>query len=311
MRVLVAGAGGAIGIPLTRDLVRAGHDVIGLTAHPSEAVTALGATSVVADALDRDALMRAVDGIRADAVVHELTALKRPPLHHRDMTMTDRLRSDGTANLLAVAESIGARRFVTQSMILGYGYYDHGDTFVTEDAPFGRLVGDRSDPHVAAMRAAEEQTFTAPEGIALRYGGFYGGDVANMRALLQHRRVPIVSGGVLGWVHHDDAAAATVAALERGQPGTAYNVVDDEPATWADVFTAMAAALAAPRPRRVPRALLRIVAPFIATSVVDTSMRVSNAKARRELKWTPRFPTYREGVEFMARQVRVDTANSA
>ena len=216
------------------------------------------------------------------------------------MALTDRLRTEGTANLLAAAEALGAKRFVAQSFILGYGYRDHGPEPLTEDAPFGRPAGDRSDPHVAAMLATEQQAFTAPEGIALRYGLLYGGDAARMRALLARRGLPVARGGLLGWVHHEDAAAATVAALEHGRPGQAYNLVDDLPATWQEVFTAMARALGTPPPRRVPRWLFRLVAPYVASFAVDASMRVSNAKARAELGWRPTFPTYSDGIRAMA-----------
>jgi nucleoside-diphosphate-sugar epimerase len=302
MKVLLAGASGAIGIPLTRQLLAHDHQVLGLTRHEAGAgrLAALGARPVVADALDRDGLLRAVDGLSADAVIHELTALRRPPLRHRRMALTNRLRTEGTANLLAAAEALGARRFLTQSIILGYGYYDHGTRVLTEHDPFGNPAGNRTDPHVAAMRSTEQQAFTAPEGIALRYGLLYGGDAERLRPQFARRRLPVAEGGVLGWVHHEDAAAATVAALERGRAGQAYNVVDDLPASWQEVFTAMAAALGAPPPRRVPGWLLRLGAPLLAAFLVDTSMRVSNAKAKRELGWQPRFPSYREGVRAIA-----------
>jgi nucleoside-diphosphate-sugar epimerase len=302
MKVLLAGASGAIGIPITRQLIAHGHQVLGLTRDPAGAgrLEALGASPVVADALDRAALVRAVEGLSADAVIHELTALRKPPLRHRGMALTDRLRTQGTANLLAAAGVLGARRFVTQSFILGYGYRDHGPAVLTEQAPFGRPVGDRGDPHVAAMRSTEEQAFSAPEGIALRYGLLYGGDAERLRALLARRRLPVFRGGLLGWVHHRDAAAATVAALERGRPGQAYNVVDDLPATWQEVYTAMAEAFGAPPPRQVPRWLFRLAAPYVASFAVDSSMRVSNAKARAELGWRPAFPTYHDGIAAVA-----------
>jgi nucleoside-diphosphate-sugar epimerase len=251
---------------------------------------------VVADALDRDGLLRAVDGRTADAVVHELTALKKPPTRHSGMALTDRLRTQGTTNLLAAARVLGADRFVAQSLILGYGYTDHGDRTLTEADPFGRPAGDRSDPHLAAMLSAEQQTFAATDGVALRYGMLYGGDAPAMRAMLARRRLPVSSGGLLGWVHHEDAAAATVAALESGRPGNAYNVVDDEPATWREVFTAMARAYGTPSPPRLPAWLFRLVAPYVASFAVDTSMRVSNAKAKEELDWKPAFPSYRDGI---------------
>ncbi|MEV4621288.1 NAD(P)-dependent oxidoreductase [Asanoa sp. NPDC049573] len=298
MKVFLAGGTGVLGIPLTRRLLAAGHEVIGLTRGGAGPATlaALGARPVVADALDRTSLLRAVDGMSADAVVHELTALRAAPTRHRGMVPTDRLREAGTANLLAAAESLGAGRFVTQSIILGYGYRDHGDRVLTEDDPFGQAQGDACDPHLAAMRATEQQAFTAPAGIALRYGMFYGGDPAEKRALLARRRLPVSRGGLLGWIHHDDAAAATVLALEAGRAGQAYNIVDDRPASWADLFTAMAAAYGTPAPPRLPPWLFRLAAPYVATFAIDTSMRVSNAKAARELGWRPAYPSYVEGL---------------
>ena len=254
---------------------------------------------VVADALDRNGLLRAVDGLAADAVIHELTALKKPPLRANGMAVTNRLRTEGTANLLAAADRLGAARIVTQSIILGYGYHDHGDLVLTEQARFGVPAGDQTDEAVAAMQAAETQTFTAREGIALRYGLLYGGDGAQMRATLAKRGVPVAPGGLLGWVHHLDAATATVAALERGRPGQAYNIVDDQPASWQEVFTAMAESFHVSPPRRVPRWLMRLIAPYVASFAIDTSMRVSNAKAKSELGWQPRFKTYRDGIAAM------------
>jgi nucleoside-diphosphate-sugar epimerase len=302
MRILLAGASGAIGMPLARQLLAHGHQVLGLTRSQAGAgrLAGLGVTPVVADALDPDALLRAVDGMAADAVIHELTALRKPPLRHSGMALTDLLRTQGTTNLLAAAEVLGAKRFVTQSIILGYGFCDHGDRMLTEQDPFGVPAGNKFDPHVAAMRSAEQQAFTAPEGIAVRYGVLYGGDAEQMRSMLSRRAVPVARGGLLGWVHHQDAAAATVAALEHGRAGEAYNVVDDRPATWQEVFTAMAAAFGAPPPRRLPGWMLQIAAPYVVSVVIGTSMRVSNSKATTELGWRPAFPSYREGIQAMA-----------
>jgi nucleoside-diphosphate-sugar epimerase len=301
MRVFVAGANGALGIPLTSLLVARGHSVVGLIRRPAgaAAVRALGAQPIVADALDRDGLLRAVDGLTADAVIHELTALRKPPLRASGMALTNRLRIEGTANLLAAADRLGAKRVVTQSIILGYGFRDHGDRIITEQDPFGNPAGNLTDDAVAAIVSAETQTFKAVEGIALRYGLLYGGDGAQMRTTLKKRGVPVSSGGLLGWVHHLDAAAATVAALEKGRSGQAYNIVDDRPATWQEVFTAMAAGIGAPPPRRLPRWLMRLVAPYVASLAVDTSMRVSSAKARSDLAWQPQFKTYHEGIAAM------------
>jgi nucleoside-diphosphate-sugar epimerase len=306
MKVLLAGASGALGVPIARHLIRHGHEVLGLTRHPrgSSRLMELGVTPVVGDALDRDALLRGLEGHSADAVIHELTALRKPPLRHSGMALTNRLRIEGTANLLAAAEELGARRFLTQSIILGYGYRDHGDQSLTEEAPFGVPQGDACDPHLEAMRSTEQQAFTAPEGIALRYGALYGGDAEQMRTLLRSRKLPVASGGMLGWIHHEDAAAATVAALEYGRAGQAYNLVDDRPATWAEVVSAMAGAFGAPPPWKLPSWVFRLIAPLVASVAVDTSMRVSAAKAHTELNWRPAFPTYLDGIADMVSTVQ-------
>ena len=294
MKVLLAGATGSLGTRLTSALLAEGHEVIALGRRHRP--TTDGVTPIVADALDRDALLRAVDGVHADAVIHELTALSKAPTRHSGMAETDRLRIEGTTNLLAAADAIGAKRFITQSIIFGYGYRDLGDRLVTEDDPFGVPQGGPVDRHLAAMLSTEQQAFSAPEGIALRYGLLYGGDVATIGPLLAKRWLPISKGGLLGWVHHDDAAAATVAALDLGRAGEAYNIVDDLPVSWADMYTGQAIALGAPEPRRVPRWLMRLAAPYVASFAVDASMRVSNEKARAELDWTPRYRTYRAGL---------------
>src|SRR5215813_4006058 len=178
MKVLLAGADGALGTPLTRLLLARGHTVLGLIRNPSGApiLRSRGVEPIVADALDRAALLRAVDQHSADAVIHELTALKKPPVRASGMVMTNRLRTEGTANLLAAAARLGANRIVTQSIVLGYGFRDHGDHVLTEADPFGIPAGDLTDETIAALHAAEVQTFEAREGIALRYGLLYGGD---------------------------------------------------------------------------------------------------------------------------------------
>jgi nucleoside-diphosphate-sugar epimerase len=310
MNVLLAGADGALGRPITRLLLARGHTVLGLIrdASGAPALRSQGVEPIVADALDREGLLRAVAGFSADAVIHELTALKKPPLRPSGMTMTNRLRIEGTMNLLAAARRLGANRMVTQSIVLGYGFRDHGERLLTEADPFGVPAGGRTDATIAALHTAEVQTFTAAEGIALRYGLLYGGDAPQVRPMLVKRKLPVVSGGLLGWVHHLDAAAATVAALERGRPGQAYNIVDDRPATWSDVFATMAAEFGAPPPRRVPRWLLRLYAPYAAAVAIDTSMRVSNAKAKTELGWQPRFHDYLDGIAAMVSGADEDAA---
>jgi nucleoside-diphosphate-sugar epimerase len=129
-----------------------------------------------------------------------------------------------------------------------------------------------------------------------RYGLLCGGDLGTLRPLLARRKVPVAPGGVLGWLHHDDAVTATVAALERGRPGQAYNLVHDQPATWAEVLTAIADAVDAAPPRHIPAWMFRLVAPYIASFAIDSTLRVSNQKAKEELDWTPQYPTYHDGV---------------
>jgi nucleoside-diphosphate-sugar epimerase len=280
MKVLVAGATGAIGVPLVRALVSRGHQVAGLTRRHdnAERLVALGAEPVVADAMDRDRLLAAVEGMQADAVVHELTALKKPPARHRDMAATDALRTQGTANLLAAARTVGARRFVTQSMILGYGYGDHGAKLLTEHDPFAPTGRGRFEPHLAALRSAEQQTFTADgiQGVALRYGLIYGDDPATrtLVALLRRRRLvlPRDGGGTMSWIYLDD----------------------DQPVRWRDFLGALARAVGAPPPRTMPGWLFPLV-PYTAAMLTST-LRVSNAKAKTDLAWQPSAPTYRDGI---------------
>ncbi|MBF6327024.1 NAD-dependent epimerase/dehydratase family protein [Nocardia transvalensis] len=305
MKVVVAGATGAIGRPLVARLRAAGHEVVGLARTPRGALqlTEAGARPVIADVLDRTALLRAVDGIRADAVIHELTAYRLgPPTHYHSpgLRRTNILRTTGTRHLLDLAKSVGATRFLTQSLVSGYGLRDHGLDPVTEDSPFGRPQGDRADDSIEALRLAEQQPWDEPglDAIALRYGLFYGPGASDLYVrALKLRLLPVPAGGTgfCGWLYVDDAAEATVAALERGRGGQAYNIVDDEPARWEDVFDALAAAVGARRPRRIPARLFRIAAPLAAKQMLDMSLRVSNAKAKSELRWYVSRHSYREG----------------
>jgi len=301
MNILLAGATGALGTALTKGLQARGHHVLGLTRQPARVkqLAAQGVQPIVANALDREGLLRAVDGLQADAVIHELTALQKAPLRPRDMDMTNRLRTEGTANLLAAAQQLGAHRFVTQSMIFGYGFADYGDRVVSEEDEFGRSGQGKFQPTVDALEAAEQQAFSADgiEGVALRYGLLYGDDVSTMAVvdMLRKRRLPAPKGGggVRSWVWIEDAAAATIAALERGRAGQAYNVVDDQPVSWGELLRTLAAAFGAPAPRELPGWLLRPM-PYL-HAVMTRSMRVSNRKAREELGWQPTAPSIHEG----------------
>jgi nucleoside-diphosphate-sugar epimerase len=302
MKVLLAGATGTLGVPLVRALIAGGNDVIGLSRTPCkrDMLRALGAESLVADVMDQQALLKAVDGLEADAVIHQMTALKKIPTRHRDMAATDALREVGTANLLAAARLLGARRFVTQSFFMGYGYGDWGERVLTEDDPFAPPGRGAFERHLAAMRSTERQAFTAEgiDGIALRYGSLYGpgGGSEQMIEMLRRRRLPVPrgGGGITSFIYVEDAAAATVAALERGRSGEAYNVGDDEPVSWGEFFRVVAKAIGAPQPREVPRWIFRFM-PY-ARAMLMGDHRISNAKAKRELLWTPSAPTYREGI---------------
>lgn len=309
MRVLVAGASGAIGVPLVRLLCHAGHEVVAIHRAPEghSQLAREGAIPVQADVLDRRGLSHVLAGHWADAVIAELTALKKTPLRHADMAATNRLRAEGTANLLTAAQQLGARRFITASMVFGYGFGDWGGRVLTEADPFAPPGNGRFEDHLAALRANEQQVLGAPhlDGIALRYGQFYGPGPASaaLVAALCRRRLPVTrDSGAVPWVYVDDAASATVAALELGERGTAYNIADDEPVSMSAMLIAMAAAVGAPRPRTVPDWLLAAT-PF-AKMIMTGGLRVSNTKAKAELNWTLQAPTYRDGLRLMARHYR-------
>ena len=305
MRVVVAGATGAIGVPLVAGLIAAGHDVIGISRRPDAGAGRGWAGTIVADVLDRETLLRAARGVRADAVIHELTAIRGLPMRYRDLDATNRLRVEGTSNLLGLAEAVGATRMVTQSFLGGYGLVDHGRESIREGAPFG-VAGKAAPkvvPIIAALKAAERLTRSMPglEGVNLRYGLFYGADSLRAMAPMLRRRllpVPRTGGGTHSYVYLPDAAAATVAALERGRADRAYNVCDDRPTAWNDFFDAAARAVGAPRPLRVPAAVFRAT-PY-ASTFLRASIPMSNARAREELGWAPSAPTVEEGLAFAA-----------
>lgn len=302
MRVLIAGATGAIGSRLSTQLLSAGHDVIGLTRtnRGAFALARAGVKPIIVDALHRPSLLRALEPVSADVVVHQMTSLTKAPARHSDMEQTNRLRTCGTANLLAAARLIGAGRFVTQSIVMGYGYTDHGGTELTEADPYGAEPHGRCGPHVAAMLTNERlvRSATGMDGIALRYGMFYGADMPKIIDLLKKRRLPIPAqerGNLLPWIHIDDAAAATVLAISRGRAGEAYNITDELPCSWGQFFSEMAEKFGTPAPRTLPAWVIRMAAPYIGALVLDTSMRVSTAKARHDLGWRPVYPEYRDG----------------
>lgn len=303
MRVLLAGASGAIGTHLIPRLHDAGHSVLGLThsAAGVERVRGLGAEAVAVDLLRSASVESALTGYSADAVIHQATGLDRTPVRHRDLRRTNALRTLGTQNLLNAARRIGARRFVTQSFFLGYGYRDHGLVSVDETHPFGVTAGDRFDEHLHALRANEDQVLGSPdiEGVALRYGLFYGNDrsTRQMRDRLRRRRLPAISpSAVTSLIHLEDAASCTLAALDHGQPGHAYNVADDHPLPLAEFIRTLAEVTGVPRPPTVPGWALGPLR-YAHRFMVRSSIRMSATKARNDLGWQPRYPTSRDGLE--------------
>jgi nucleoside-diphosphate-sugar epimerase len=313
VKVFVAGATGAIGTQLVPQLAAAGHDVIGMTRSPAKTdmLRALGARPVVADALDPDAVARAVAETEPEVIVHQLTALKGD-LDLRDMrnpdrfgAMTNRLRTEGTDHLLAAGRAVGIRRFIAQSIVAIGTYARTGGPVKTEDDPRDLDLPAKGRSGADALRYLEDAVtgIDWAEGIVLRYGAFYGpgtGVSADPDALLtksiRARRFPIIGdgGGVWSYVHIEDAASATVAAVDHGGPGI-YNVVDDEPAPVREWLPFLAEQLGAKKPMRVPRFVVRLLAGEAAVMQMTEVRGGSNAKARRVLGWQPRWSSWRVG----------------
>jgi nucleoside-diphosphate-sugar epimerase len=302
MQVFVAGATGAIGRRLIPRLIEAGHEVTATTrtAERAERLRQLGATPVVVDGLDAAGLTKAVVEAAPDAVVHQLTALAgKPDLRRFDrwFAKTNELRTRGTDILLAAAAEAGVRRFVAQSYT-GWTNPRTGGPVKTEADGLDPDPAPRQRESLAAIRHVETVVPAAPlEGVVLRYGNFYGpGASDSLVELVRKRRMPIVGdgAGVWSWLHLDDAAAATVAALERGAPGV-YNVADDEPAPVSEWLPYLAQAVGAKPPMRVPVWLGRLMAGEVPVRWMTEGRGVSNEKAVRELGWQPRWRSWREG----------------
>ncbi|WP_345514348.1 NAD(P)-dependent oxidoreductase [Phytohabitans houttuyneae] len=292
--VIVAGASGVLGRHIREALNGAGHTVLGLGRGEGNEIRA--------DLLDRDGLLRAFDGVQADVVVHAATALRKPPMSHKGMFGTDDLRVAGTANLIEAAKLAGVRRFIGENVAVGYGYRDFGDRVLTEADEFGVPVSDPNiNRHLEGMREKERLALESGlEAISLRYGFFYGpGGTDAMVHMLRKRQMPAFNdhGHVSPWTHLTDAAAAVVAAVERGRPGEAYNIVDDHMG-FGQLIRTIAATFGTPKPFTVPRWVLA-VAPYMHL-MIGVTMRVSSDKARRELGWQPVYPTVLEGLRAQA-----------
>ena len=300
MRVLVAGASGAIGTRLVPQLSDRGHEVIGAVRSPenAERVRALGAKPVLLDLLDAGAVRKAVAASEPEAIVHEATALAEARFTRnldRSFVQTNRLRTEGTDNLLAAAREAGVRRFVAQSVATFGRYLREGGPVKTEDDPLDTTPVAGMQETGAALHHLEEAV-TEAGGIALRYGAFYGASNDGLVDPVRKRQFPIVGdgGGFFSWIHLDDAAAATVLALEHDGPGV-YNIVDDEPAPVREWLPVLADALGAKPPRRFPRWLARLFAGEPAVMMGTEARGASNAKAKRELGWELRYPSWRQG----------------
>jgi 2-alkyl-3-oxoalkanoate reductase len=312
MKVFVAGATGALGRALVPQLVAHGHEVVGMTrsASKQDLVRSLGARPVVADALDPDAVAQAVASAEPEVIVHQLTALSgkmsmrdaRHPERSVAVKMTNRLRTEATDHLLAAGRAVGARRFVAQSIAafrFAGGPVQGEAEPLDPNPPAGLRTGLAAILHLERAVTRIEWG----EGLALRYGSFYGPGTgfslapdAVMAAPIRKRRLPLIGdgGGVWSFVHIEDAAAATAVAVGRGQAGI-YNVVDDEPAPVREWLPVLASALDAKPPRRVPRWLVRLAAGEAAAVMMTDARGASNEKAKRELGWQPRYASWRQG----------------
>ena len=306
MNVFVAGATGAMGKQLVPRLIAAGHQVVGTTRSEAKqaALWDLGATPMVVDALDPDQVAEAVAKAQPDVIVHELTAIAALDMRHfdRSFAMTNRLRTEGTDHLLSAGRAVGVGKFVIQSYT-GWPYARTGGPVKTEEDPLDPTPAREMRESLAAIRHLEDAVTGADwtEGIVLRYGGFYGPGTGLTPGgpefeMVRKRKFPVVGNGsgVWSFVHIADAAEATVAAVEHGKRGI-YNVVDDDPAPVAEWLPALAQAIGAPKPWRVPRFVGRLAAGEAGIVMMTDIRGASNAKAKAELGWEPRHRSWREG----------------
>ena len=307
MKVFVAGASGAMGQRLVPRLVAAGHEVAALTRDESRAarIREMGAQAVIGDALDRDSVVTAVRQSEPEVLIHQLTGLagaRNFRNFDKVFALTNRLRTEATDYLIEGALAAGTRRIVAQS----YGNWNYARTGTepkTEEDPLDPTPPAHQVKSLEAIRYVEQAVLNAPalDGMALRYGGFYGPGTSvdlggEITEQVRKGRFPIVGDGAGVWslVHIDDAVSATIAAVEHGSPGI-YNIADDEPAPIAEWLPELARVLGAKPPRHVPVWLGRLAAGEVGVSMMTQIRGASNAKAKAQLGWAPRYPSYREG----------------
>jgi nucleoside-diphosphate-sugar epimerase len=307
MKVFVAGGLGAVGRQLVPLLVEAGHEVAATTTSPvkQRGLYQLGATPYVVDGLNRESVLDAVSRAEPEVVVHEMTGLSgltNLRNFDRAFAKTNRLRTEGTDHLLDAARAVGARRFVAQGFA-GWNYERSGAAIKTEEDQLDSDPPRTMRRSLAAFRHLEGAVLDADglEGLVLRYGNLYGpgtdtSEGGKFVELVDKRELPLIGNGqgIWSFLHVEDAAGATLAAIEGGEPGI-YNVCDDEPASVAEWLPELAAILEAPAPRRVPRWLGRLAAGEAIVVMFTAARGASNAKAKRELTWTPRYASWRTG----------------
>jgi 2-alkyl-3-oxoalkanoate reductase len=304
MRVFIAGASGVVGRRLLPVLVNAGHKVIGMTrsSNKRRLVESMGAEHVAADALDRQAVLREITRAQPDVVVHEMTAIPRELNLRRfdqQFALTNRLRSEGTDNLLAAALVAGARKFVAQSYA-GWPYARTGGPVKTEEDPLDPDPPAVFRTSLAAIRHIESTVPHSPgiQGIVLRYGSFYGPGTSGewMLDQISHHRLPVIGTGAAVWsfIHIDDVATATLAAVEGGHSGV-YNIADDEPAPVSEWLPALARMVGAKPPIHIPAWIGRLLVGEAGVIMMTEARGSANQKAKHALDWTPRWKTWRDG----------------
>lgn len=304
---MVMGATGAVGQHLLPMLIDDGHEVVAVTRTPEKAgaLRALGALPVVADALDREAVLGAVAGAEPEVIVHQMTALAGTPdlrRFDRTFTLTNRLRTEGTRHVLDAARAAGTRRVIAQSYT-GWPFARDGALVKDEDAALDPAPPAQQRETLAAIAECERLVRAHPGGVVLRYGGFYGpgtslnADGGEITEAVRARKFPVVGdgGGVWSFTHIADAAGAVVATLDPSAPDGTYAIVDDDPAPVREWLPALAEAIGAPAPRHVPRWLGRLAAGEVPAVMMTESRGASNARAKAVLGWEPRVPSWREG----------------
>jgi nucleoside-diphosphate-sugar epimerase len=315
MRVFVGGASGAIGVPIVKTLVAQGHDVAGSTRSADRAKTleSLGAKVALIDAFDPQAVETRLRAAEPEVVIDALTALpKDGPRKAADLDPTNRVRREATRNLLNAAIAVGARRYVAESFFLVYGTGNLGPIRLTEDQPAPLR---RPNPYVAevidAALAKERMVLEASkqgaiEGVVTRFAGFYGpgAGTESMLDLLRKRSLPVPrTSGLTPWIYIDDAAVGMVAAATKGRPGEIYNIAEDEPLGIKEFLRTLAEVGGAPTPITLPGFVFQFVAPYLKVLLIDSTIRLSNEKAKRELDWFPRFKSPREGLAALAKSL--------